>query len=117
MGMKSFSVPVFKSHIYYTSDPSEAQEWLDKRRFDSHVSDEDDGFCNTDNGQILIFIKNDDPALLAHECLHAVYRILEYSSIESRDEELIAYLLEWTVGECLRAKPTKSKVDKTSKTT
>lgn len=99
--MQTFAVPLFGSRIFYTRDRQEAQEWQDRRGFDLSLASVD-GICCPDNGNILVYTKTQDAALLAHECLHAAYAVLDYSGIESRDEELLAHLMQWVLAECLK---------------
>lgn len=97
--MRTFAIPIFGSRVFFTRKREEAQAWLDKRGFEEAMG-ACDGFSQHLDGHILVYVKDDNPALLAHECFHAAGRALEYSGIESRDEELLAYLLQWIMAEC-----------------
>lgn len=97
--MRSFQVPIFGSRVFITQDPEEASEWCDFPLKDVN------GFCANVNGKIFVYVEDDDPALLAHECLHAAGYTLEYSHIESRDEELMANLMQYIMTECSKRLP------------
>lgn len=51
--------------------------------------------------EIFIYFRNECPGagVVAHECLHAAWRIVEMSSMQvcKENEELVAYYLEWLV--------------------
>ena len=62
-----------------------------------------DGMAFIENqNYVLAFSKIVCSSIIAHESLHAVSYIFNYHSIlmDCKNDEPIAYLLEWIVGEC-----------------
>jgi hypothetical protein len=93
--VKSFSVPIFGSRIYHTRDRDEAQRWLDKNCPDACLSV--DGLCANNGGAVLVYTKDDAPGLLAHEAVHAAGFVLDACGAETRDEEIVAHLVQFIV--------------------
>jgi hypothetical protein len=95
--MKRITVPLFKQRIHFTDDPSEAMQLVEKNSIDL-ASGEYEGFAAQSGGNVYIFAPT--VPILAHEAHHAAHMILDHIGDESRDEEVMSYLIEFIVEKC-----------------
>lgn len=94
--MITIKVPIFTGNIKIVSE----KEWL-KVFPNDEIHPLDNGYCSTANGELYIWMneKTKTVGTLAHECLHAVNRILDSKGMTATisDDETQAYLLAWLV--------------------
>lgn len=90
--MKSFRVPIFGTRIHYTTDPVEAQKWLDDNGHEWSIR-KVDGCCCEGKG-LMVYCKNTSHGLVAHESYHAACRVLEGCGA-GNDEETLAHLTQY----------------------
>ncbi|PLX71802.1 MAG: hypothetical protein C0602_00075 [Denitrovibrio sp.] len=104
--------PVYNQYIYFLHKDKQGK-WKQDEVYKGMVEivgelDSLAGVCHSrDDGYILIVADKKDIPVLAHECLHAVCRMLEFkgiTDIESNDNEPFAYALDWLLREILKAK-------------
>ena len=95
--MKRITVPLFKQRLHFTDDPDEAMTWVQKNNVDL-TSGEYEGFAAQNGGNVYIFAPT--LPILAHEAHHAALMILNHIGDESRDEEVVSYLIEFIVEKC-----------------
>ncbi|MBO5704534.1 MAG: hypothetical protein J6R99_00780 [Alphaproteobacteria bacterium] len=91
--MITIKVPIFTGNIKVVSE----KEW-NKVFPDDKIEPLDNGMVHTSNGELYIWVSpTTTRGTLAHECLHAVNRILYSKGMTATisDDETQAYLLGW----------------------
>lgn len=71
--------------------------WITKNSIDLKQG-EYEGFTATDGKAIFIFAPS--LPILAHESLHAAVMVMDHIGDEKRDEEVLAYLLQFIFEKC-----------------
>lgn len=88
----------YQVHVIFTKDLQKSWQARNSGRVD--IGDDCRAFHHTfDSGySSLYFLLGDCPTgTVAHECLHAVWALLEYVGIGFKEEEAVTYLLDYIV--------------------
>lgn len=95
--MKRFTVPIYGTRIHYTPCPDEMVDWINRKGvqpYQGAISGLTVGVGN----DVLIFAP--ELPILAHEAFHAANMVLDHIGDEKRDEEVVAYLIQFIFEKC-----------------
>ena len=104
MRIKYCKIPLYtgKLVIIQLDNEESMTDVAKKYNIIADVSDYDGMAFFDKNNFIISFNKKTKASIIAHESLHAVSYIFNYHNIimDSKNDESIAYLLEWIVDQC-----------------